>query len=76
MMTDSVCLIEDSSFQFSHRESADHLTVTISSDLLIFRSEGFLTQPEKYIAMTSKGNTFVKASRMLIAKQFALENTV
>lgn len=108
MMEDSVCLLEDLAFQFSHQDhsnefklinkerrqlqhefkiylekyfkdllgkSVDHIKITIWADLLIIQGEGFLTQPEKYIATTPKGSTLVKASRMQVAKQCAVDNT-
>lgn len=55
-------------------KGADSLKVTISDDMVILRGERFLTQPETYIASTPKGNDLVKASRLQIAEQFALDN--
>lgn len=108
-VADTVCLLEDSAFQFSHQDrtnecklvnkerkqlqhefkiylekyfkdllgkSVDHIKVTIWSDLLIIQGEGFLTDPEKFIATTPKGSSLVKASRMQVAKQCAVDNTV
>lgn len=47
--------------------------VTIWDDLLVFRGEGFLTDPEKYIVSIPAGIDFVNASRMQVVNQFSLD---
>jgi uncharacterized protein YbcI len=55
-------------------KGSDFTKVTIWNDMLILRCEGFLTDPEKYVAAAPKGSKLVKESRMHIAKQFAVDN--
>ncbi len=54
-------------------KGSDHTKVLIWDDMLILRCEGFLTEPERFIATTVSGVNLVKESRMEIAKQFATD---
>ena len=55
-------------------KGSDYTKVTIWDDMVIVRREGFLTEPEKYITTTQNGDNLVKASRMQITKQYAIDN--
>ncbi|WP_335485227.1 DUF2294 domain-containing protein [Neobacillus niacini] len=54
-------------------KGSDHTKVVIWDDMMILRCEGFLTEPERFIATTVSGVNLVKESRMEIAKQFATD---
>jgi uncharacterized protein YbcI len=62
--------------QYSKRlgKGSDYTKVTIWDNMVILRSRGFLTDPEKYIRSCPRGDNLIKVSRMLIAKQFAIDN--
>jgi uncharacterized protein YbcI len=55
-------------------KGVDYTKVIIWDDMLIVRGEGFLTETEKYIVATPSGKELVRAARMQVAKQHALEN--
>jgi uncharacterized protein YbcI len=55
-------------------KGSDFTKVTVWEDMLILRCKGFLTEPEKFITTSSKGSNLVKASRLQIARQFAIDN--
>lgn len=48
--------------------------IIISHDMLIIRGERFLTEPEKFILTTNKGNKAIKRSRMHVARQHSIDN--
>lgn len=52
----------------------DYSKVIIWDDMIIIRGERFLTEVETFIATTPKGSNLVKASRLQVAKQFAIDN--
>ena len=52
----------------------DFTKVTICEDFLLIRLEGFLTDPEKFIARTNSGKEKVKESRMHVGKEFMADN--
>lgn len=56
-------------------KGVDHTRVTIWEDLMIIRGQGFLTEPEKYIASSAAGQEVVSSARMHVAKQHSADNT-
>jgi len=48
--------------------------MVIWDDMLVIRGEGFLTEPEKYINNTPSGREVVRAARMQVVKQHAIDN--
>lgn len=55
-------------------KGVDKTKVVIWDDMLILRGEGFLTEPEKYIANTPSGKEVVRAARMQVVKQHTIDN--
>ena len=55
-------------------KGVDYTKIIIWDDTLIIRGEGFLTEPEKYIVQTPSGKDVVKAARMQVARQHAIDN--
>lgn len=55
-------------------KGVDYTKVVIWDDMLIIRGEGFLTTPEKYINETPSGREVVRAARMQVVKQHAIDN--
>ncbi|QGU00553.1 hypothetical protein SYNTR_1959 [Candidatus Syntrophocurvum alkaliphilum] len=55
-------------------KGVDYTKVIIWDDMLIIRGERFLTEPEIYIVETSAGREVVRAARMKVAQQHAIEN--
>lgn len=55
-------------------KAADSCKVILYNDVLIIRSENFLTEPEKQIITLQDGSELVRASRMQVAKQHAIDN--
>ncbi|HCF71962.1 MAG TPA: hypothetical protein DER33_10350 [Syntrophomonas sp.] len=55
-------------------KGVDYTKIVIWDDMLIIRGEGFLTAPEKYINETPSGREVVRAARMQVVKQHALDN--
>jgi uncharacterized protein YbcI len=41
---------------------------------MVIRGERFLTEPEKFIVQTPSGKEVVKAARMHVAQQHAIDN--
>jgi uncharacterized protein YbcI len=52
----------------------DYNRVTIHEDMLIIIGEGFLTEPEKFIAQTPGGANTIIASRMKVVRQHIADN--
>jgi uncharacterized protein YbcI len=52
----------------------DHTKITIYEDMLIIRGEGYLTEPEKFIAQTPNGSDTIRASRMKVVQQHREDN--
>jgi uncharacterized protein YbcI len=48
--------------------------VIIGEDMVFIRGNGFLTEPEKYIAKTTSGREVVNNSRMQVARQHSIDN--
>jgi len=55
-------------------KGVDYTKIVIWDDMLVIRGEGFLTMPEKYINETPSGREVVRAARMQVVKQHALDN--
>lgn len=55
-------------------KGTDHIKVVIWDDMMIIRGEGFLTEPEKYIARHLSGKDEVRAARMQVSKQHVKDN--
>lgn len=55
-------------------KGVDYTKVVIWDDMMIIRGEGFLTTPEKYINETPSGREVVRAARMQVVKQHAIDN--
>lgn len=55
-------------------KGVDYTKIVIWEDMLIIRGEGFLTMPEKYINETPSGREVVRAARMQVVKQHAIDN--
>ncbi|MDD2497088.1 MAG: DUF2294 domain-containing protein [Desulfitobacteriaceae bacterium] len=55
-------------------KGVDYTKVVIWEDMLIIRGERFLTDPEIYIVETSAGKEVVRAARMQVARQHAIDN--
>ncbi len=55
-------------------KGVDYTKVTICEDMLIIRGEGFLTEPEKFIAQTHLGRRTIRASRSHVAMQHWHDN--
>ncbi|HWP96568.1 MAG TPA: DUF2294 domain-containing protein [Syntrophomonadaceae bacterium] len=55
-------------------KGVDYTKVVIWEDMLIIRGERFLTDPEIYIVATSAGKEVVRAARMQVARQHAIDN--
>ncbi len=55
-------------------KGVDYTKVVVWEDMLIIRGERFLTDPEIYIVETSAGQDVVRAARMQVAWQHAIDN--
>ncbi len=55
-------------------KGVDYTKITIYEDMLIIRGEGFLTEPEKFIAQTSSGRKTIRASRTHVVLQHWHDN--
>lgn len=55
-------------------KGVDKTKIVIWDDMLVVRGEGFLTEPEKYIIETPSGKEVVRAARMQVVKQHAIDN--
>ncbi len=55
-------------------KGVDYTKVTICEDMLIIRGEGFLTEPEKFIAQTPSGRRTIRAARSHVALQHFHDN--
>lgn len=55
-------------------KSVDYTKIIIWDDMLIIRGERFLTEPEIYIVETTAGKEVVRAARMQVARQHAIDN--
>jgi uncharacterized protein YbcI len=55
-------------------KGVDYTRVVIWEDMLVIRGERFLTDPEIYIVETSAGKDVVRAARMQVARQHAIDN--
>ncbi|HWP96566.1 MAG TPA: DUF2294 domain-containing protein [Syntrophomonadaceae bacterium] len=55
-------------------KGVDYTKVVIWDDMLIIRGERFLTDPEIYIVETPAGKEVVRAARMQVARQHAIDN--
>lgn len=55
-------------------KGVDHTKVVLWEDMLIIRGKGFLTEPEKFIIQTPSGQEVVRAARMHVARQHAVDN--
>lgn len=55
-------------------KGVDKTKIVIWDDMLVIRGEGFLTEPEKYINKTPSGREVVRAARMQVVKQHAIDN--
>lgn len=56
-------------------KGVDYTKIILWEDMLIVRGEKFLTDPEKYIVQTTSGKEVVRAARMQVARQHAIDNT-
>lgn len=61
-------------FKVKLGKGVDKTKIVVWDDMLIIRGEGFLTEPEKYIAETPSGKEVVRAARMQVVKQHAIDN--
>ncbi|MDD2621139.1 MAG: DUF2294 domain-containing protein [Syntrophomonadaceae bacterium] len=55
-------------------KGVDYTKVVLWEDMLIIRGERFLTEPELYIVETPAGKEIVRAARMQVARQHAIDN--
>jgi uncharacterized protein YbcI len=55
-------------------KGVDYTKIVIWEDMVIIRGEGFLTTPEKFINETPSGREVVRAARMQVVKQHAIDN--
>ncbi|KAF1085883.1 hypothetical protein SPSYN_00613 [Sporotomaculum syntrophicum] len=55
-------------------KGVDYTKITIFEDMLIIRGEGFLTEPEKFIAQTSSGRKTIRAARTHVVLQHWHDN--
>lgn len=55
-------------------KGVDYTKVVIWDDMLIIRGEGFLTDVERYIIETPSGKEVVRAARMQVVRQHAVDN--
>lgn len=55
-------------------KGVDYTKVILWEDMLIIRGERFLTDPEIYIVQTPAGKEIVRAARMQVARQHAIDN--
>jgi uncharacterized protein YbcI len=55
-------------------KAANYTKVVIWDDTVIIQGEGFLTEPEKFVARGTRGGNLVKQTRMQVAQQFAKDN--
>ena len=55
-------------------QGVDYTKVILWEDMLIIRGERFLTDPEIYIVQTPAGKEVVRAARMQVARQHAIDN--
>ncbi len=55
-------------------KGVDHTKIIVWEDMMIIRGEGFLTEPEKFIAKTEIGVELVNNARLQVAKQHAIDN--
>ncbi|HWP96570.1 MAG TPA: DUF2294 domain-containing protein [Syntrophomonadaceae bacterium] len=55
-------------------KGVDYTKIVIWEDMLIIRGERFLTEPEIYIVETPAGKEVVRAARMQVARQHAVDN--
>lgn len=61
-------------FKLKLGKSVDYTKIIIWDDMLIIRGERFLTEPEIYIVETTAGKEVVRAARMQVARQHAVDN--
>jgi uncharacterized protein YbcI len=55
-------------------KGVNYTKVVIWDDMVIIQYKGFLTEPEKTIAKTLKGSSLVKATRLQITNQIAIDS--
>ncbi len=55
-------------------KGVDYTKIVIWEDMMIIRGEGFLTMPEIYITQTPSGKEVVRAARMQVVMQHAVDN--
>lgn len=55
-------------------KGVDYTKVVIWEDMIVIRGERFLTDPEIYIVQTPAGKEVVRAARMEVARQHAIDN--
>lgn len=55
-------------------KGVDYTKITICEDMLVIRGEGFLTEPEKFIAETPAGVDVVRKARTQVVKQHWIDN--
>ncbi len=55
-------------------KGVDYTKIVIWEDMMIIRGEGFLTMPEIYITQTPSGKEVVRAARMQVVMQHAIDN--
>jgi len=55
-------------------KGVDYTKITIFEDMLIIRGEGFLTEPEKFIAQTPSGRKTIRAARTHVVLQHWHDN--
>ncbi len=64
----------DKYFKEKLGKGVDSTKVMIYNDMLIFRGERFLTEPEKFIVTTDEGIKSVNKARMHVAEQCSIDN--
>jgi uncharacterized protein YbcI len=52
-------------------KGSNYTSVIIWNNMVILRGEGFLTDPEKFVAIDEEGSNLVKETRMQIAKKLS-----
>lgn len=55
-------------------KGSNYTNVIIWNNMVIIRGEGFLTDPEKFVALEMEGSNLVKLTRMQVAKQISIDN--
>lgn len=64
----------DKYFKEKLGKGVEYTKIIISNDMLIIRGERFLTEPEKFIVLTTAGDKVINQARMHVARQHSIDN--